>query len=547
MSYQAARHYSLIFLSFLVVGLAVTYPLINHFNTHLYGLPGDGFGTLWSFWWNTSHPIDWAAPAQPTLLALARLLTAFVNEVAAYNLILLLSYPLSGLAIYLIVHHFTNDKAASWLAGLIYVMGPYHVYQSYVHLSLAMTAWLPFYFYALLLWLKDPRPWRALISGFLLALVILDNYYYGYLAIVLTIFFVVGLLIQIFRGKLSFWTALGQGIVAASVAFLIILPFVVPSYDSGVVAQYNRPLRELFVFRAQWWDFFVPPITHPAVGELIRQTTSYELIGSNYFERTLYLGYMPLFLVVLGVWRNRRSWLTYLMVALLIASIMIATVPGPLAEWLHQIFSAFRVYSRFGLLSLMAVAILAGLGIASISRGTRSVLLYLAFALFVVTDFYPLLPSPLINVSSLRPYEAVLAQQTPGQTIVYPLATADEVRTSEYLSDSRRFRQPLFNAINRSYQDERIRQALVNPTDTKAISLLQRLNIRYIVIRKDAFQEGRLTPDLVPYYDPDYPKYLPEWFGGNIPDPSGDSRVTKLFDDQQVALYRLANSSPADR
>lgn len=503
-------------------------------------MPGDSYGTLWSFWWNMAHPIDWIAPAQPTLLAMAKILTLLFNEVAAYNFLILASYPLAGLAIYLIVHHFTQDRAASWLAGFIYILGPYHIYQSYVHLSLAMIAWLPFYLYALLLWLKDPQPWRAVVSGLLLAMVILDNYYYGYLAILLTVFFVVGLLVQIWRRKLSFWVALGQGVVAATIAILIVVPFILPSFDSQTVTQFERPVREVFVFRAQWWDFFVPPITHPAVGNLVRETTSYELAGSNYFERTLYLGYMPLFLAILGVWRNRRSWLTYLMVALFLASLIIATAPADIAVWLHDLFPAFRVYSRFGVLSLVAVSILAGLGIASISKGTRSFLLHIAFGIFVLTDFYPLLPSPMFNVATPRPVETVLAQQPTGMTIVYPLATLDELRTNEYLGDSRRFGQSMFNAIHPSHHDERIQEILMNPLDPAAIPMMQRFGIRYLLVRKDVYLEGRLPEKLQPYYDPDYPRYLPAWNNGQVPDLGGNPDLSLIYEDSEAALYEVS-------
>ncbi len=534
-------NYGLVLLTYLVVGLVVTYPLVFKISSHLYGMPGDGYGTLWSFWWNKSHAIQWAAPAQPTLLILAKFLTLFFSEVTTYNLLILFSYPFAGLAVYLIVHHFTQDKAASLLAGFIYILGPYHIYQSYVHLSLAMIAWLPLYLYAILLWLKDPQPWRAAVSGFLLALVILDNYYYGYLAILLTIFFVVGLLIQIWRRRLSFWTALGQGLIAGVIAVLIVIPFLIPSFDSGAVAEFSHDIREVFVFRAQWWDFFIPPITHPAVGNLVYETTRFELAGSNYFERTLYLGYMPLFLVILAVWRNRKSWLTYFLVALFFISIILATAPTGISAFLHQWFAAFRVYSRFGLLSLMTTAILAGLGIASISKGARSPLLHLAFFLFVFTDFYPLLPSPMIDVTTPKPVELALQQEPFGMTIVYPLATSDEARTAEYLSDSRRFNQPLFNAVNPAFHHNNLRELLTNPASPTAIRLMKEFHIHYILIRKDIYQEGRLPEAVRPYYDPTYPRYLPAWNGGAAPDLSNIENLSLLYEDEAAALYKITS------
>ncbi len=530
----------LVFLLYLAIGIAATFPLILNLSTHLYGMPGDSYATLWSFWWNMTHPIEWAAPAQPTLLVAAKALSYLFNEVATYNILLLAGYPLAGLSIYLIVHYFTQDKSASFLAGMIYILGPYHIYQSYVHLSLAMIAWLPLYLYALLLWLKDPKTWRAIISGLLLGIVILDNYYYGYLAVLVTIFFVIGLLIQIYRKKMKFWTALYQGIIAAGVALILVVPFVLPSLSNGTTASFERPLRELFVFRAQWWDFFVPAITHPIVGNLIQSTTRYELAGSNYFERTLYLGYMPLLLAIIGIWRTKNSWLTYFLVSLLVVSIVIAVAPDWLAPTLHKWFPTFRVYSRFGLLSLTATSILAGIGIASLSKGVRSWMLHLAFALLVIADFYPLLPSPMIDVSQPKPVETALAQLPTGTTIVYPLVSGDEVRTPEYLSDLRHYRQPLFNAIDPASQDEKVRELLMYPDRQDTLTLLRKdYGIRYILIRKDIYREGRLPGNLAEFYDPSYPQYLPAWNGGNIPNFSKLVSVTQLYDDDQAALYEV--------
>lgn len=534
--------YALILLAFLAVGIGATFPLILNLNHSIFGVPGDSYGVIWAFWWNMNHPIEWAAPAQPTLLAAARIMGILLNEVTIYNLLILISYPLSGFAVYLIVHYFTKNEAASFLAGLIYILSPYHIYQSYVHLSLAMIAWLPFYFYALLLWLKDPRFWRAIISGFILALVILDNYYYGYFALLLTIFFVIGLLVQIYRGKLSFSKAISQGIVAIVITGLTTAPFIIPTLLGGNADNFDRPLRELFVFRAQLWNFFLPTITHSIFGGSVYRLTRPMLEGSNYFERTLFLGYIPLLLALFGAWRTRKEWLTYLLLALFLVSLTISTAPIWLATSLHEWFPAFRVYSRLGILSLMAVSILAGIGIASISKRTRSGLLYTAIGLLIAAEFYPLLPAPMIDVTTVAPYASALNARPTGQVAIYPMTTADELRTTEYLSDSRHFGQPLFNAISPDFHNERLYSKIINPNDPKAAKLLHELGVRYILIRKDIYSIGRIPKDIWRFYDEEYPKYmLPAFNGGVPPDLSTNSNYQLLYDDNQAQIYELVS------
>lgn len=540
------REYAWVSLAFLLVGLISTWPLATHFSTHLFGLPGDNYGALWSFWYNRTHEFSYGAPAQPVMLAMAQLLSHWLNEVATYNLIILAGYPLAGLAIYLIVNYFTDNRQASWLAGLIYVLGPYHIYHSYVHLGLSMMAWLPLYFYALLLWLKQPKLQRAAVSGLTLALVILDNYYYGYLALLLTVFFVIGLIVQIRRGRLSFATALIQGLVAIGITGIIVIPFVLPamlapSLTTGATIQqeFERPLREVFVFSAHFSDYLLPSITHPLFGKMVETLTNSSLAGSNYFERSLYIGIIPLVLGCLGAWRNRHKWLIYLLLALLVSSIILSLAPVPIATWLHSQFPTFRVYARFGVLTLMATAILAGIGFDSISKSSRSSLLYLAFVLFIVIDFFPLWPAPMIDVTTVRPAEAELALLPTHHIIVYPLAEPDELRNAEYQADSRRFAQRLYNNVNPTYHDAGVRAGLRDPRLPATVQRWRDLTIGYVLIRKDIYREGRINPELRRFYGPDYPLYLPAWLDGAVPDMSQTPGIKLLHSDEQSDLYQI--------
>lgn len=64
------------------------------------------------------------------------------NPVTAYNLTLLLSYPLCGLAMYALVWRLTHDAAAAFLAGLAFAFAPYRAGQL-PHIQVLTVFWAP--------------------------------------------------------------------------------------------------------------------------------------------------------------------------------------------------------------------------------------------------------------------------------------------------------------------------------------------------------------------------------------------------------------------
>src|SRR5215207_2621057 len=64
------------------------------------------------------------------------------NPVLAYNLIVLLSYPLCGLAMYGLVWRLTKSAPAAFLAGLAYAFAPYRA-SHLPHIQMLMSFWMP--------------------------------------------------------------------------------------------------------------------------------------------------------------------------------------------------------------------------------------------------------------------------------------------------------------------------------------------------------------------------------------------------------------------
>src|SRR6185295_19740300 len=78
------------------------------------------------------------------------------GAVAAYNWLVLLSFPLSAAAAYLLARHLALPPAGALFAALLFAFSPFHIAHAAYHPHIAQTQWLPLYLLAL---------WRCLDRG----------------------------------------------------------------------------------------------------------------------------------------------------------------------------------------------------------------------------------------------------------------------------------------------------------------------------------------------------------------------------------------------
>ncbi len=174
-----------------------TYPLVRHLDTHL---PGQGLGDnasfLWNAWWMrvslaSSHEFFWnpliAAPIGASLAlhthsALSAFLAATVLAplplVRAHNLVLLASLALNGLAACSLAHLVTRARAASVLAGALFVVAPTIAARLMGHYNLVVVWPLVFACAACVAWWHRPTVGRACAFAAAAALVPYADYYY---------------------------------------------------------------------------------------------------------------------------------------------------------------------------------------------------------------------------------------------------------------------------------------------------------------------------------------------------------------------------------
>ncbi|GAH12063.1 unnamed protein product, partial [marine sediment metagenome] len=102
------------------------------------------------------------------------------GEISAYNIILFLSFPLSAITMYFLVHHFTKNKIVSMISGLIYSLCPYHYFRIQGHILLSQIELIPLYFLFLFKFNEKKTIKSAIVWGFTFSLLFLMSYYYGF-------------------------------------------------------------------------------------------------------------------------------------------------------------------------------------------------------------------------------------------------------------------------------------------------------------------------------------------------------------------------------
>src|SRR4030095_2347037 len=155
------RQITIACLLFLGLTVVITYPLIVRLPDYIFIDPGDPLLNAWILAWdyhilttepwnlfqaNIFYPVENALAFSEHLLGLLPIfappyaLTG--NPILAYNVVLFLSFPLCGIAMFLLIHYWTTNFWASLLTGCLFAFSPVRLGQL-AHLHLLNLYWAP--------------------------------------------------------------------------------------------------------------------------------------------------------------------------------------------------------------------------------------------------------------------------------------------------------------------------------------------------------------------------------------------------------------------
>ena len=171
----------------LVVTLVIAAPVVRApsdriFGAEIVGRHHDPFTVMQQF----AAPTRLGVYSQPVTDLSGAAIARGTGAVAAYNWLVLLSFPLSAAAAYLLARHLALPPAGALLAALLFAFSPFHIAHAAYHPHIAQTQWLPLYLLALWRCMDEATP---LAVAFLIATsvaVTLSNFYGGLIAAVIT-------------------------------------------------------------------------------------------------------------------------------------------------------------------------------------------------------------------------------------------------------------------------------------------------------------------------------------------------------------------------
>ena len=188
-------------LAYGALAIVYTWPLAISLTTHLPNDLGDPLLSSWILWWH-AHRVPFTRewwdglaffPVQGSLafsdhrvglsLLTSPLQWLGCNDIGAYNIALLASFTLSGVAAHALGHALTGRHAAAWLAGLVFAFNPFRL-QHVAHLEIVSSYWLPIALLSLHRWQQSAtRGWLVLFGVAWTLQALTSGYYFFFLAV----------------------------------------------------------------------------------------------------------------------------------------------------------------------------------------------------------------------------------------------------------------------------------------------------------------------------------------------------------------------------
>lgn len=316
------------------------------------------------------------------------------NPVLSHNLILFLSFVLSGWATWLLVRELTGSSWAGVVAGAAFAFCFYRI-NHLPHITLDNTQWMPLVLLAAykLLWTRE-WGWALALGGFFTLQALSGHYLAFYTAMLLGLFVVYYGIAQRRVFSLSFLVKAGAGLAGSLV---LILPIAIPYIRDQGQFEFSRSIFEAERFSNTLASFLAVFKGSPAYRSLLAPFAD---PGPWAIERAAFPGFFVLGLALIGVifaMRGRGASVPgqpvkgslrlhagfYGIVAIISAVLSLGpslqpwyapsnydpeaiqrVIPLPyllLHEWVPG-FQSMRVVTRIGIVTALALAVLAGIG-----------------------------------------------------------------------------------------------------------------------------------------------------------------------------------------
>lgn len=419
----------------------------------------ESFSVLWDAW-NTKHMLltgqsmartDYIVypfgvdfyhnqPVGYLWFAIKNFFYVLVTPVLSYNLMVIMNFFLTAFFTYLLVFYISGSRYAGIFSGIAFGFCPYMFARSWQHIGETFHWVVPLFLLSVFR-LKNRNAFRDksyVILSFILTSINFNDIYYS------SIVFAAFLLYASLKWKRN-KAYVTQLVILICISFILLLPQFFPIFKSVILARnslpsaqniYRRPFEDLLAQSARPLSYFLPAAVHPLFGKFTESFVGTALYGISFTEHTLYLGWTTLALAFLA-FRKRASEKFYIgfFVLLTIVTWFFSQPPwwqiGPIkvfmpSFFMYKVLPMFRAYCRFGIMVMLAVAVLAGFGLKSVLEKFKGTKMKIAITVLLcgslLFEFWNWPPFKVINVSEFPAAYEWLKNEPAGLVIAeYPL------------------------------------------------------------------------------------------------------------------------------
>jgi len=460
-----------------------------------------GPGRLEDFSAPEGRPVEWTqnVASFPSTAALYGLAVAF-GAVAAYSLFVLAGFIASGAAMFLLVRRLTGSFAVSLLIGWAFAFYPYAVMKAGGHVHFVHGWPLVLILWRMLVLYESPSVRNGVLAGIATVVALAWSPYFlliGGVAYAALLAF--GIAAPMVRRRLTAGHLKAHLVSAAIVgvfACLLALMSVVSARGTGTL-EYG--IETLTVYSARPYDL-VPPADNPIFGERTGPWLERHLHGSNFSESTLYVGWsmvlLSLVALVSGVRRRLPPGVGHVVAATALVGVvaLLFSAPPKVAAF-GQIFpfpslftfelsGAWRVYARFVMVVMLALCVLAAIGLHRLLRGRTMALqaaVLIALAPIVVLD---LRIRPVgTNTLGVPPIYETLDRRPPGLVAEYPIEPSGfGDYSAEFFQDLHG--NPVINGYTHNTLSESRALGLAKLDSRLTPGRLRMLGVRYVLLTR---------------------------------------------------------------
>ena len=385
-------------ITILVAAPVLRAPSERVFGMEIVGRHHDPFTVMEQF----ARPVSVGTHSQPVTDVAGALLARLAGTLAAYNWLVLLSFPLSAAAAYMLARYLALSPAGATVAAIAYAFSPFHLAHAAYHPHIAQTQWLPLYLLAVWRCLDLATPRAMALLGAAAMAVTLSSFYGGLIAAAITPVAVAAHWLLTPRADAR---SVRRLVLTAGALLLISAGGIAyAAYAADPVlsdrSAFAFPRADLDRYSAKWWSYLMPPVAHPVLGPTARRVWEAAGVDDGLLEQQVSLGWGIVALaLVAGLWwviaardksakgstagadRTDARESAFARVPILVIVATAALVCSLSPDWASGMFSfvqpsallydvvpMFRSYARFGVVVQLMAVLLAGIGVERLWR-----------------------------------------------------------------------------------------------------------------------------------------------------------------------------------